>query len=169
MFDQTIIRVGVRYGVLCGIVCFVLVLVLFFLGFNPFGEMGRLTYLPIPIFLFLAIRYYKLFNDSEIGFLKGLRVGLSVAFYTALSAAMLIFLFIHVAGPEVLQTHITEMRALLEETREEQIKLLGQELYDEGYRAISSITPSMLAADDFVRRIFVGGIFSLIAAVFFRK
>lgn len=169
MFDQTIIRVGVRYGVLCGIVCFVLVLVLYFSGFNPFGEFGRISYIPIPIFLFLAIRYYKLFNDSEIGFLKGMRVGLSVSFYTALCAAMLVFLFIQLAGPEVLQAHINEMKALLDETREEQIKLLGQDLYEEGYKAVSSITPSMLAADDFVRRIFVGGIFSVIAAVFFRK
>jgi hypothetical protein len=169
MFDQSIIRVGVKYGVLCGLVCFLIILGLYFTGVNPFGEMGRITYVPIPVFLFLAIRYYKLFNDTEIGFLKGLRVGLSVSFYTALSAAMLVFLFVHLAGAEVLQNHINEMRALLDETREQQISLLGQELYDEGYKALSSITPSMLAADDFVRRIFVGGIFSLIAAIFFRK
>ncbi|WP_439879912.1 DUF4199 domain-containing protein [Pontibacter sp. MBLB2868] len=169
MFDQTIIRVGVRYGVMCGFVCFVFVLVLYFSGVNPFGEMGRITYIPIPVFLFLAIRYYKQFNDTEIGFLKGLRVGLAVSFYTALSAAMLVFLFIYVVGPEVLQTHVNEMKALLQETREEQIKLLGQKMYDEGYKALDSITPSMLAADDFVRRIFVGAVFSLVAAVFFRK
>ena len=169
MLNQTIIRVGIRYGVLCSLACFALVLVLHFMGYNPFGDMGRLTYLPIPVFIFLAIRYYKLFNEGNIGFGKGFRVGLSVAFYTALTTSMLVFLFIYLAGPELVQNHIQEMKALLEETREEQIRLLGEKLYEEGYGALDSITPGMLAADDFVRRIFVGGLFALIAAVFFRK
>ncbi|GAB3197498.1 hypothetical protein ABID22_003405 [Pontibacter aydingkolensis] len=169
MFNQTIIRVGVRYGVLCGVVCFVLVMVLYFAGTNPFGDMGRITYLPIPIFIFLAIRYFKLFHEGEIGFGRGFRVGLSVSFYTALSAAMLVFLFVSFAGPEILQNHIAEMKMLLEETREEQIKLIGKENFETGYKAIDTLTPSMLAADDFLRRILVGGVFSLVAAVFFRK
>lgn len=169
MFNQTLIRVGIRYGVLCSLACFALVLVIYLMGYNPFGDIGRLTYLPIPAFIFLAIRYYKLFHEGEIGFGKGFRVGLSVAFYTALTTAMLVFLFIYLAGPEVVQNHVNEMKALLEETREEQVKVLGEKMYDEGMRALSMITPGMLAADDFIRRIFVGGVFALIAAVFFRK
>ncbi|GAB3526449.1 hypothetical protein GCM10027443_01540 [Pontibacter brevis] len=139
------------------------------MGYNPFGDMGRLTYLPIPVFIFLAIRYFKLFNDGNMSFGKGFRVGLSVAFYTAMATAMMVFLFIYLVGPEIIQNHVAEMRALLDETREEQVKMLGERMYEEGYKALDAITPSMLAADDFVRRIFVGGIFSLIAAVFFRK
>ena len=169
MFNQAIIRVGVRYGVLCGTVCFVLVLVLYFAGANPLGQMGWVTYIPIPVFIFLGIRYFKLFNDTEIGFGRGFRVGLSVSFYTALSAAMIVFLFLYVAGPDVLQNHIAEMKALLEQTKEQQIKLLGKETYEQGYKAYDSLSPSILAADDFLRRIFVGAVFSLVAAVFFRK
>ncbi|MCJ8164842.1 DUF4199 domain-containing protein [Pontibacter sp. E15-1] len=169
MLNQTIIRVGIRYGVLCSLACFALVLILYFMGYNPFGDMGRLTYLPIPVFIFLAIRYYKLFHDGSVGFGRGFRVGLSVAFYTALTTAMLVFVFVYIVGPEVLQHHVTEMKALLDQTREEQVRLLGEKMYEEGYKALDSITPGMLATDDFVRRVFVGGIFSVIAAVFFRK
>lgn len=169
MFNQTIVREGIRYGVISGLVCFAMVALLYFLGYNPFGELGRLTYLPIPLFIFLAIRNYKKYNNGELSFGKGLRLGLAVSFYTALCAGMLIFIFIYLVGPEIIQQHVAEMRALLEETREEQIKLLGQKMYDEGYKALDSISPSMLAADDFVRRIFAGGVFSLVAAVFFRK
>ncbi|WP_036775076.1 DUF4199 domain-containing protein [Pontibacter actiniarum] len=169
MFNQTIVREGIRYGVLCGIACFALVALIYFLGYNPFGELGRLTYLPIPVFIFLGIRNYKKYNDSELSFGKGIRLGLAVSFYTALCAAMLVFIFIFLVGPEIIQQHVAEMKALLEETREEQIKLLGQQMYEEGFKALDSVSPSMLAADDFVRRIFAGGIFSLVAAVFFRK
>lgn len=169
MFNQTIVREGVRYGVLCGIACFALVALLYVTGYNPFGEWGRVTYLPIPAFIFLAIRNFKKYNQGQLSFGKGFRLGLAVSFYTALCTGMLIFVLIYLVGPEILQQHVTEMKALLEETREEQIKLLGQKMYDEGFKALDSITPSMLATDDFVRRIFAGGIFSLVAAVFFRK
>lgn len=169
MFDQTIIRVGVRYGVLCGLACFAIVLVLYFAGANPFGDLGRINFIPIPVFVFLAIRYYKKFQDREIGFGKGLRVGLATSFYAALCTAMLVFIFTYLAGPELLQRHIAETLALLEQTREEQIQVLGIEMYEMGYKAVSSITPAMLAMDDFLRRIFAGLVFSLVAAIFFRK
>ncbi|MBF9255319.1 DUF4199 domain-containing protein [Pontibacter sp. 172403-2] len=169
MFNQTIIRVGVRYGVLCGLACFVLLLVLYFAGTDPFGDLGRISFFPIPLFVFWAIRYYKKFHEGEIGFLKGLRVGLAVSLYTSLCTSMLVFILIYIAGPDLLQLHINETLALLEQTREEQIKLLGEKAYQMGYEAINSMTPGMLAADDFLRRIFAGLIFSLVAAVFFRK
>ena len=169
MFNQAIVRVGVRYGVLCGLACFVLVLALHLLGYNPFGDLGRATFLPIPVFIFLGIRYFKRFNEAELGFMRGLRVGLSISFYTALCTAMLVFLLVTLVGPEMVQRHIAEMKQLLEESREEQIRIMGKELYEQGYKAIESITPSMLAADDFVRRLFAGAVFSLVAAVFFRK
>lgn len=169
MFNQAIIRVGIRYGVLCGVACFAIVLLLYFMGLNPFGDYGRYSFIPIPFAIFMGIRYYKKFNDTEIGFLRGLRVGTSVAFYAALCTSMLVFILTYVAGPELLQQHIQEMKALLEETREDQIKIMGERMFEEGYKALDSMSPSMLAADDFVRR-FVGGlVFALIAAVFYRK
>lgn len=169
MFNQAIIRVGIRYGVLCGVACFAIVLLLYFMGLNPFGDYGRYSFIPIPFAIFLGIRYYKKFNDTEIGFLRGLRVGTSVAFYAALCASMLVFILTFVAGPELLQQHILEMKALLEGAREEQIKIFGEEWYQEAYNAAISTTPSSLAAGDFIRRFFGGLVFALIAAVFYRK
>jgi hypothetical protein len=169
MLNQTIVRVGVRYGVLCGIACFILVLALYLLGYNPLGESGRFSYLPIPVFIFLGLRYFKGFYDAEIGFWKGLRVGLSITFYTALCTGMLVYLMIYLVGPEMVQQHVTQMKALLEQTREEQIRIMGERMYEQGYQALDSVTPSMLAADDFVKRMFAGGLFSIVAAVFFRK
>ncbi|GAB3830037.1 hypothetical protein GCM10028895_45580 [Pontibacter rugosus] len=149
MFNQAIVRVGIRYGVLCGLVSFALVAILYFIGYNPFGDIGRLTYVPIPVFIFLAIRYFKQYNDTELSLGKGLRVGLSVAFYNALSAAMLVFLFIYMVGSEILLAHVAEMKALLEETREEQIEIIGEESFSNVYNALDSLTPSMQAADFF--------------------
>ncbi|MCX2742193.1 DUF4199 domain-containing protein [Pontibacter anaerobius] len=169
MFNQTIVRIGIRYGVLSGLICFALVALLYFIGYNPFGDMGRISYLPIPIFIFLALRNYKKYIDTELNFGRGLRVGLTVAFYSALSSAMLVFVFIYLVGPDILQNHIAEMQALLEETREQQIQLMGEESYRNVYNALNSLTPSTQAADFFLWRMIVGSIFALVAAVFFRK
>jgi len=159
----------VRYGVLCGLACFALVLLLYVTGTDPFGDWGRISFIPVPFFIFWGIRYYKKFHEGEISFGKGLRVGLAVSLYTSLCTSMLAFILVYLAGPELLQQHITETLALLEQTREEQIKLLGEKTYQMAYQTINLMTPGMLAADDFMRRIFAGLIFSMVAAVFFRK
>ncbi|MBC5772434.1 DUF4199 domain-containing protein [Pontibacter sp. KCTC 32443] len=169
MFNQAIIRVGIRYGVTGGVVCFAIVLLLYFLGLNPFGDYGRYSFIPIPFAIFMGIRYYKKFNDTEIGFLRGLRVGASITFYTALCASMLVFILTYIAGPELLQQHIEEMKMMLETGREEQVKLFGEKWYQEAYKAAVTTTPSSLAAGDFIRRFLGGMVFALVAAVYFRK
>ncbi|MBD1398784.1 DUF4199 domain-containing protein [Pontibacter sp. JH31] len=169
MLNQTIVRVGVRYGVLCGLACFVIVLALYLLGYNPLGESGRWSYLPLPVFIFMGLRYFKGFHDAEVGFWKGMRVSLAVTFYTALCASMLIYLMIYLVGPELIQQHVAELRAVLDQTRNEQIKLLGEQNFEKAYEDLDTISPSMLAAYDFLSRMFVGGVFSVVASVFFRK
>lgn len=169
MFNQAIVRVGVRYGVLCGVACFVVVLLQWALGFNPLGDAGRVSFLPIPFFIFLAIKYYKQFIDTEIGFLRGLRVGLSVSFYTALAASMLLFILLYFAGSNMMAAYVETMTKALEADKEMQIKVFGKEMYEQSYTALKNITPSLLATYDFVARLFAGLIFSLVAAVFFRK
>ncbi|WP_276497573.1 DUF4199 domain-containing protein [Pontibacter litorisediminis] len=169
MFNQTVVRIGIRYGVLSGLVCFALVALLYFIGYNPFGDVGRISYLPIPIFIFLAIRNYKSYIDTDLTFGRGFRVGLAVTFYTALTSALLVLAFIYLVGPEILQNHIAEMRAIMEQTREQQVQLLGEDAYQKVYQAMGETTPTTQAADFFLWRMIVGSVFTLVAAVFFRK
>lgn len=169
MFNQAIVRVGIRYGVLCGLACFVVVLILWLLGYNPLGEAGRVSFLPIPVFIFLAIKYYKQFNEAEIGFLRGFRVGLSVSFYTALFASMLLFILLYFAGSSMMSEYVETMKQILENDKELQIQTFGKEMYEQSVAALDNISPSLLATYDFVGRLFAGFIFSVVAAVFFRK
>lgn len=169
MFNQAIVRVGVRYGVLCGIACFAVILLQWMLGYNPLGEAGRLSFLPIPFFIFLAIKYYKQFDEAEIGFLKGLRIGLSVSFYTALATSMLLFILLYFAGADMIASYVETMKLALEADKELQIQTFGKEMYEQSYAALEMMSPSLLATYDFVARLFSGLIFSVVAAVFFRK
>ncbi|WP_114783125.1 DUF4199 domain-containing protein [Botryobacter ruber] len=169
MFDQAIARVGIKYGVLCGIACFGILLLVYFLGNNPLGSAGQVSYLPIPIFIFLGLRYFKQFNDTEISFFRGWRVGFSVTFYTALTTALLLFLFIYTVGPDLLRETMEEMRMMLEANKEEQIRLFGKENYDMLMAESKNVTPGEVAVSDFFRRLLLGGLLSIVAAVFFRK
>lgn len=169
MLDQTIARVGVRYGVLCGLASFVIILALYLMGYNALGDAGRWSYLPLPVFIFMGLRYFKRFHDAEVGFWKGVRVSLSVTFYTAMSAAMLLYLMLYLVGPEIIQQHVVELRGLLEQSREAQIKLIGEANFEQAYKELDNLSPSMLATHDFLSRMVVGTIFSIVAAVFFRK
>jgi hypothetical protein len=169
MFNQAIVRIGVRYGVLCGIAGFAIILVVWLIGYNPLGDAGRLSFLPIPVFIFLAIKYYKQFDEAEIGFFKGLRIGLSVSFYTALSASMLLFILLYFAGSSMIAEYVTTMKVALEAEKELQIQTFGKNMYEQSYAALESMNPSLLATYDFVARLFSGFIFSIVAAVFFRK
>ncbi len=169
MFNQAIVSVGIRYGVLSGVACFAIVLLLWILGYNPLGEAGRLSFLPIPVFIFLAIKYYKQFDEAEIGFLKGLRVGLSVSFYTALAASMLLFILLYFAGNNMIASYVETMKLALVTEKELQVQTFGEEMYKQSYAALEMMSPSLLATYDFVARLFSGLIFSVVAAVFFRK
>jgi hypothetical protein len=169
MLNQTIVRVGVRYGVLCGLVSFAVLLLLYLLGYNPLGNAGRWSYLPLPVFIFMGLRYFKLFHDAEIGFWKGVRVNLAITFYTAMCAAMLVYVMLYLVGPELIQQHVAELRTMLDESREAQIKLIGESTFEQAYQDLDQLSPSMLATQDFLSRMLVGVMFSIVAAVFFRK
>lgn len=169
MLNQTIVRVGVRYGVLCGLASFAVLLVLYLLGFNPLGDAGRWSYLPLPVFIFVGLRYFKRFHDAEIGFWKGARVNLAITFYTALCAAMLVYLLLYLVGPELIQRHVAELRSLLDASREVQVQLIGEANFEQAYKDLDRLSPGMLASHDFLSRMLVGGMFSIVAAVFFRK
>lgn len=171
MFDQAIFRTGVKFGVLCGLAGFVVVLLLYFTGQNPYGQYNIWGWIFIPVAVFWGLSYFKRFNDQELGFVKALKVGFFIAFYAALSSAMLLYIFSAVTGIEPIERHIAEMKMVLESTREAalQSKVLSQQAYEQTYKDLDKTTPGMLAVDDFVKRIIVGLLAALVGAVFFRK
>jgi len=171
MFDQAIFRTGVKFGVLCGLAGFAIVVLIYFAGINPYGQTSMWSWILIPIAVFWGLSYFKRYNDQELAFAKALKVGFFIAFYAALCSAMLLYIFSVVTGIEPIERHIAEMKTVLESTREAamQSKVFSQKVYEQTYKDLDKTTPGMLAVDDFVKRIFVGLLATLVGAVFFRK
>ena len=169
MFDQQVGWTGIRFGVLAGLTCFALIVLIYLVGVNPYGEYRLLTLIFIPVFVFFGISYFKKFTDQQLGFVRAFRIGLSVTFYAALVSAMLLYAFGYVAGPEVMQEYIGEVRGMMEATKAETIKIIGEKNYLDAYEMAGKTTPFDLASDEFMKKLFVGIIASLIGAIFFRK
>jgi hypothetical protein len=171
MFDQAVARTGIKFGVIGALSGFAVTLLLYFTGSNPYGQLTWWSWIFIPVVVFWGLAYFKKFNDQELGFLRALVVGWSIAFYMALCAGMLLYIFATVAGIEPIHQHIEEMKALLAQTSAEALKakVITQQMLDETYKQLEKTTPYTLAVDDFVKRLFVGFLSAILGAVFFRK
>jgi hypothetical protein len=169
MFDQATVRTGIRFGVMGGISSFAVVVLIYLAGGDPYGQKSLLSYLLIPFFIVLGINYYRSFREEAVGFGKALSVAVSVTLYAAVTAALLLYAFAIMAGPEVMQRHVAEMKTMMDLTREQAIRLVGREAYEKAYSELGKRTPGQIASEDFVRRIIFGSLVSLITAFFKRK
>jgi hypothetical protein len=171
MLDQAIVRTGIKFGVSCALAGFLVVLVLYFAGLNPYGQLIVWGWIFIPVAIFWGLNYFKKFNDQQLSFVKALKVGWAIAFYTALCSAMLLYVFSIVAGLEPIQRHIAEMKMLMDASREAamQTKVMTKETFEQTYSQLDKTTPYMLAFDDFIKKFFVGFLSAIVGAVFFRK
>lgn len=169
MFDQATVRTGIRYGVINGICGFLIIVLIYLGGGDPYGHKNLISYLIIPVFIILGLNHYKSYRMEAVGFAKAFLVAFSITLYTALTSAMLLYVFAVLVGPEVLQRHIVEMKALMDLTRNEAVRMVGQEAFDQAYADLSNRSPFQLANEDFMRRIFFGLVVSVVAAFLKRK
>jgi len=171
MYDQAVVRTGIKFGFFGALAGFALILILYFAGVNPYGQLSWWTFLPVPVVVFWGLNTYKKNVNSELGFLKALVIGLLVAFFLAFTSAVLLFIFGKLTGNEPIQQHIADMKILFGETSAEALKanVLTKETIAETYRQIEHTTLADLVLDDLIKKFFVGLLSSIIGAVFYRK
>lgn len=171
MYDQSVFREGLKYGLGCALVGFGALLILYFTGTNPFGSNLALTLMTLPPAIILGLYQFKKYIDPNIGFLKAFRLGLVISATAAVLSAGLVFGLSKVAGKPALNRHIAEMKAVLEDptAKAKTLEIAGKENYELALKNIEQITAVDLAADDFYKKLGIGLLISLVAAVFFRK
>jgi hypothetical protein len=169
MFEQATVRTGIRYGVIGGISSFLVILILYGTGGDPYGQLSLLSYLPIPFFILAGVNYYKHYQQDKLGFGRAFAVAFSVTLYMALTTALLLYSFAVLAGPEVIGRHVAEMRVLMEDSREQAIRLVGEESFEQAYADLANKTPAQIGNEDFIRRVFFGFFAALFVSIFKRK
>jgi hypothetical protein len=170
MFVQAAFRTAVRFGVLAALASWVVLLGVYFAGLNPYGKAAFYALFLLPVFLFIALAYYKKHAEPELKFWKGLRVSWLTTLVAAVTFSMLVYLFSVVAGAEALQAHIQEMKAMMVQSKAQFLKLPnGKQAYELNYNALDQITPGSLVIDNFLKMLIIGFLFSFVSATFSRK
>lgn len=171
MFNQAVIREGLKYGGACALVGFGALLILYFTGTNPFGAIIGLTAITLPVAIFFGVSQFKKYINPEIGFLQALSVALIISFTAAILSGTLVLGLAAFAGKPGLDRHKAEMKAVLQKPRAKDttLEIAGKANYEKALRDLDSITPFDLAADDFLKKLGIGFLLSLIAATFYRK
>lgn len=171
MYNQAVIREGLKYGVACALIGFAAMLILYFTGTNPFGAIVGLTIITLPVTIFFGVSQFKKYINPQVGFLQALSVALIISFSTALISGSLVFGLARLAGKPALDRHKAEMKAVLQTPngKSKTLEIAGKENYEKALQDLEKITPLDLALDDFYKKAGIGFILSIVAATFFRK
>ena len=171
MYNQAVIREGIKYGGACALVGFGALLILFFTGTNPFGAIIGLTVITLPVAVFFGVSRFKKYINPEIGFLQALSVALVISFTAAILSGSLVYGFAHLAGKPALDRHKAEMKAFLQKptAKDKTLEIAGKANYEKALRDLDQMTPLDLALDDFYKKAGIGFLLSIIAATFYRK
>jgi membrane protease YdiL (CAAX protease family) len=170
MLERPIIKTALRYGVLAAVVSFTVLLLVYTVGKNPYGQNAFYSLFLLPIFIFLGTSFYKKHLNPHIKFFEGLKFGWFITLIAAVVFSLLIFGFAQVTGADSIPKHIAEMKAMMEISKAQFLKLPnGQQAYAFNYQQLDLITPKTLVLDNFIKLLLIGFLFSLVSATFYRK
>ncbi|WP_210490789.1 DUF4199 domain-containing protein [Rufibacter aurantiacus] len=172
MFDRAVVNTAIRYGVTGAIVSFIYILILALAGFeNPYDNTSEYssTLIFVPVFTFLAIKYFRKFHDTELGFGKAFKVGLMTVFFLAFTTALLLCIYSGFAGQEMIQEYVILSQKRMELTKKELTQVMGEANYKNAYQNLNHLNPYILAQISFVNRMVAGFFTSIVLGVFFRK
>lgn len=171
MYNQAVMREGLKYGGACALINFGALLILYFTGTNPFGSNLVLTVITLPVAIFLGLSQFKKYVDPDLGFLKAISVALMITATAAILSASLVYGLARLAGKPALDRHIAEMKAVLEEptAKKKTLEIAGRANYELALKSLEQITPLDLAVDDFYKKMGIGFLLSVVGATFFRK
>ncbi|AMM50511.1 hypothetical protein TH61_04025 [Rufibacter sp. DG15C] len=172
MLDRSIVNISARYGLVGGVVSFIYGLCLYFIYHqNPYSEQTELsaTLLFVPTFVFLGVKYFKKYIDTEIGFGKAFKVAFITVLILAGTVALLQLIYTLLIGNDLVPQFITEAQAELTKSRPDLVKSVGVENYEMMKQEVGTRNAFSLGMKQWTLRMLVGFFMSIVSAVFFRK
>lgn len=173
---KTILQLSLKYGVIGAALNLVVVLILYFSGKHPllfpfFLDPRILIFL---IFIYFVIRDYKEnFNQGYLHFWQGIILGVVTYTTIGLLGSLFIFTFSRL-NPEFLESYISGAMNGMELAKEEllngpqKVRMTIEE-YNRHLTALQETSSATLAADYFLKSLFLGFLIPLLYSVLFRK
>jgi len=168
--NSAIVHTGLRFGVAFAATEAILLAIGTLFGINPYAPIGLLGLFLLPFFAGFGLRYLKRFDTTRnLSFGQTFRVGSTVTFIGALCSALLIYIFTTLFGGELLLQYMAEVKQLIKANQSQLHDVMGKATTEKVVEQLGKITPGALAYEDFVRKVMMGMLTSIVMAVFFRK
>lgn len=151
-------------------VCIIWVVALYLTDNNPYGPKRLLSvFIPPLAALLCQWTVRRSFLPAGAGLRRVLLAGIMTTVVAAITSAAGVYGFARITGQAPIDRNLTEMKALLEASRDEFVKQAGGQEQYERARQNLAYTPQALASDDFEKKLLFGLLLSFPGAVFFRK
>ena len=150
----------IKLSLVAGVIAALLVLLYFFvfywLGKSPLLRMSSYDMAIVCICMAIAMGYYRdKWKAGKMHFWEGILIGLYTNLIATLLSTLVIYIFIAFIEPEVLSNHITDLKNLLVQTRQQVEEGFGKEAYTNTLSRISGTTAVHVAVDIFIKKFLV--------------
>ena len=161
MQSPPVLKTALNYGALSGLVSFIVFLILYWMNFNPLGPSSWLgAWVPI-IFMVLATRHYR--NYENGGFLMYWN-GFRISFLTACEAA-----FVSYIDGEILDRFKQESLEAMELTEGMMKSIMGESAFDQSVQSITNMEMLEVTSGDIFNKMMGGLLCAFIVAAFLRR
>ena len=169
---RPIYAVPLKFGLVGGAMSALLFASIYFFGKNPLVVYRQFDFgfLLLPLFLFFSIREFRDFgNNRELRFWQGMTVGFLTYIGIAFISALFVWVFVSFVDDQLLAGYVGDRLRLLSIMKEEMVARMGEAVYEKAYSEVQGINAFEVAADDFLKKTFIGLFLTILISVFLRK
>lgn len=166
-----LLAVPIKYGLVGGILSVLIFSIIYVLGKNPLiiYRDFDFSFLLLPIFIAFSIKEFRdNWNNRSLKFGEGMTVGFINYLIVATISGVFIFIFLNIES-FMLAEYISDRSLLIMNIKDDMIKTMGQEVYQQTYNDLQDTTAYVIALDDFLKKIFIGLFLTIIISIIFKK
>ena len=170
-FNSPLLNVSARHGLIAGILNIILLIITFYVGRHPLMIAPYFDFRIVLFgtFVFFALREFRdTRNLGTLYFFQGMIGSYTVVFTAAIVASLGLLLFA-AWEKNFVSSYIEAMTAYLKGFSEEDIGVVGRDVYERNIALLPSTNSRMLAISYFGQGILIGLFVTIILSVILRK
>jgi Protein of unknown function (DUF4199) len=171
MLNRPYIKYPIIYGFLAGVFCFCFLLFLQIgLNINPLGGKKEVGIVFVIIAMILATSAMRKANGGAIEFRAGYGICFSTTIIASIASLGFLYIFLEIISTNTLPQYIQNTTAELVKNKVQIIKNgISEDSFLEALKNIKITTLKSILIDDFIKKIFLSIIPSLMVSLYFRR
>ncbi|MFY0653721.1 MAG: DUF4199 domain-containing protein [Cyclobacteriaceae bacterium] len=168
--DNPLIIVPLKFGFFGAVMVVILFFLLYFTGANPLLDMKMFDFFILPIFLFFATKEFRdTHNSRQAEFWHGMTVGFVTYLTYALTATVVLVLFLFLADQQIFDDYVINTVAEATKNKEQTIEKLGEAAYNETLIKLKETSKTDVILDFLIKKLIIGLMLTIMIAVIMRR